>query len=74
MTVRLHLNDRWSTALCQLPETGMGYQRVDVLLRDGRRVKDVLVFNAEKVEWPAEQHRIDTDDIIDILLSDSQPS
>lgn len=49
----------------------MGYQRVDIRLRNGRQVKQVLVFNAEIVEWPDEHRRIRVDDIADMVPSDS---
>ena len=53
--MRVQLNENWSATLCEIPENGMGYQRVDVLLRSGRKVRDVLVFNAEEMEWPDDQ-------------------
>ena len=40
--------------LLQLPESGMGYQRVDLRLADGRELKNVIAFNAEEVELPDE--------------------
>ena len=68
--MRLQLSQKWSKRLCELPETGMGYQRVDVLLKNGRRVKRVLVFNAQEVEWPDEYQRIESADILNFELSD----
>ena len=47
----------------------MGYQRVDVLLRCGRKVRNVLVLNAEEMEWP-DDRRIQSDDIAEIVPSD----
>ena len=52
--MRVKLARRWTKRLLQLPETGMGYQRVDLRLADGRELKDVLAFNAEEVELPDE--------------------
>ena len=52
------------------PEHGMGYQRVDIRLRDGQQVKQVLVFNAEVMEWPDDLRRIRVDDIAGIAPSD----
>jgi hypothetical protein len=40
--------------LANLPESGMGYQRVDLRLADGRELRDVLVFNAEEADVPDE--------------------
>lgn len=36
------------------PETGMGYQRVDVTMTDGRELKNAIVLNAELLEVPVE--------------------
>ena len=54
MTMRIKLEQRWVKRLLQLPESGMGYQRVDLRLADGRELKDVPVFNAEELEMPEE--------------------
>ena len=42
MTVKL--NDYWSQLLAHMPETGMGYQKVDLILKDGRTLKGLLVL------------------------------
>ena len=52
MTVKL--KKRWVDYLVHQPESGMGYQKVDVQLKDKRVLKDVLVFNAEEIELPTE--------------------
>lgn len=52
MTVRRHLSKKWVDYLTRLPESGMGYQRVNVLLEDGTELKDCTVFNAEEIEVP----------------------
>lgn len=64
--MRLHLNQRWVRHLCNLPETGMGYQIVDVILRNGERVQSIVVYNAEEMEWPAQRRPIKPEDIVDI--------
>ena len=48
MTIKL--NDYWSQRLVQMPETGMGYQKVDLIFKDGRIIKEVYVLNAEDCE------------------------
>jgi translation initiation factor IF-2 len=40
---------RWATWLASQSETGMGYQVVDVVLNDGRIVKDVAIVEAHMV-------------------------
>ena len=63
MTVKL--NDYWSERLARMPETGMGYQKVDVTLKDGRTLKGLMVFNAEDCQTEQE---FKVEDIADIKL------
>lgn len=51
--MRIKLDPCWKRLL-ELPESGMGYERADVRLADGRELRDVLVFNAEEIEVPGE--------------------
>jgi hypothetical protein len=53
-TMRIKLEERWVEQLLAWPESGMGYQRVDVRLADGREAKDVPAFNAAEIEMPDE--------------------
>ena len=46
------LPEKWTRFLVRQPESGMGYQRVDVRLANNRKIKDVVVFNAEEIELP----------------------
>jgi hypothetical protein len=50
--MRIKLARRWIDLLLKAPESGMGYQRVDVQFADGRRVENVMVFNAEQLDVP----------------------
>lgn len=50
--MRIRLTKQWIDLLIKSPETGMGYQRVDVQFADGRRVENVMVFNAEDLDVP----------------------
>lgn len=61
--MRIKLEQRWIKQLLQLPESGMGYQRVDVRLADGRELKDVVVFNAEQIEVPDELAQVKIKDV-----------
>ena len=47
-TVRL--TAPWIDHLVHLPESGMGYQRVNIRLKRGRVLRDVMVFNAEECQ------------------------
>jgi hypothetical protein len=51
--MRIKLDERWIKLLLALPESGMGYQRIDLRLDDGRELRDVKVFNAEEAELPS---------------------
>ena len=50
--MRKRLQQKWIDVLIQMPESGMGYQRVDITFTDGSIEKDCLVFNAEEVQVP----------------------
>jgi hypothetical protein len=52
--MKIKLDRRFVERLVNLPESGMGYQRVDIRLTDGRELQDVLVFNAEDADVPDE--------------------
>ncbi|MBU3666219.1 MAG: hypothetical protein FGM15_10155 [Chthoniobacterales bacterium] len=43
---------KWIDRLAHLPESGMGWQRVDVELADGRRLENCIVRNAEVLDVP----------------------
>ena len=66
MTV--HLPEHWIQRLCELPESGMGYQNVVVRLRDGS-AWTAIVYNAEQFEWPADRPPIGPSDIVEIDLA-----
>lgn len=61
--MRVKLSERFVRELLALPESGMGYQRVDLRLVDGRELRDVLVYNAEEIELPASAAQVDIADI-----------
>jgi hypothetical protein len=50
--VRIKLDRRWVERLLNMPESGMGYQLVDVEMADGRELKNAVVLNAELLELP----------------------
>jgi len=52
--MRVTLEKKWTDELVKLPESGMGYQRVDVFFTDSRVARDVPVYNAEVAELPDE--------------------
>ena len=66
--MRLHLSHRWIEYLCQLPETGMGYQRVDIRLKNGDKLNNVVVFNSEELEYQFRGVSFRSEDIAEIQL------
>ena len=63
MTVRL--NEFWSERLARLPESGMGYQKVNIILKGNRVVENVIVLNAEECQT---SEKFDPTDIIDVEI------
>ena len=61
MTIKL--NEFWSKRLVQMPETGMGYQKVDLTFKDGRILKGLIVLNAEDCETEEAFNVEEIDDI-----------
>lgn len=60
------LNEFWSQRLAQMPESGMGYQKVDIVMKDHRLIENVIVLNAEVCQTPED---FDLSDIADVKLS-----
>ncbi len=69
--MRIKLAQRWIDLLINAPESGMGYQRVDVRFADGRHVENVIVFNAENLEVP---DMFAGADVQDLKLHRAEPS
>lgn len=61
--MRIKLPKKWINYLVSKPESGMGYQRVDVRLQNGRLIENIMVFNAEDLELPEELARFKIKDL-----------
>ncbi len=46
----IELSAKWTAKLASEPETGMGYQVISVILRDGRRFDQVVVVEGKITE------------------------
>lgn len=55
--MRLKRDQCWIDLLRTWPESGMGYQRVDVTMADGREIQDATVLNVERLEAPIVRFR-----------------
>jgi hypothetical protein len=64
--MRLALEDRWIEKLRSQPESGMGYQRVRVRLRDGRVIEQAMVFNGRVLDLKEDVGAVTPPDIIDL--------
>ena len=63
--MRIKIGKSWQEKLAQLPETGMGSQHVDFILRNGEAILDVPVFNGEECEV---KESFDPNEIADMRL------
>lgn len=66
--MKLKLDENWTKKLLELPETGMGYQKVDVVLKSGEIIANVVVLNAEDLKLPDEYSRLKLEDIVDLRI------
>ncbi len=64
----MSLSEKWSRRLVAMPESGMGYQKVRVRLRNGCEFRNVLVQNAEQLNVPDEAGNMTEADIQEIEL------
>jgi len=65
----LRLSKKWQNKLLAFPESGMGYHKVDVILKNGKRIIGLIVLNSEKLLIPKEIAPFTEKDIEDIILS-----
>ena len=63
----MRLSQKWVDKLTALPETGMGYQVVDVYLKNGMIIRELKLFNGEVLVNQAHSS-FSENDILDIKL------
>ena len=66
--MKLKLDKYWTEKLLTYPESGMGYQKVDVVLKTGRIIKGVVVLNAEEMVLTDEYKNLRLEEIKDLLF------
>lgn len=64
--MRISLDHRWTQKLLSLPESGMGYQRVHVRLKDGRTVENAIALNGQILQVPDDAPRFSPTDIAEL--------
>ena len=68
--MKMHLPQKWAKELASKPETGMGYQVVSVVLKDGKRFDQIAVVEGAiteirgRTDIPIAEH-----DIAEIILT-----
>lgn len=67
--MKVALHKKWTERLLGLPESGMGYQRVRVRLKDGRTIGEAIALNAQVLELPDGVPPFDPGEIADIELA-----
>lgn len=66
--MQVTLPPRWRHVLMRLPETGMGYQIVDIYLTENRVLSNVCVYNCGVAQIPPGDE-LDVNDIEEISMS-----
>lgn len=66
MRSELELSEHWRQHLQGLPESSMGTQHVDIILRCGKMIEDVTVFNGRYAQLTDAE--FDNDDITSIAI------
>ncbi|MCK4968126.1 MAG: hypothetical protein KAS12_03645 [Candidatus Aenigmarchaeota archaeon] len=57
---------KWINKILEIPETGMGYQVVDIRLKSGTIIGKVFVYNCSVLEIPERYSQITENDIANI--------
>ena len=65
--MKLKLNEYWIKKLLSYPETGMGYQRVDVILKSGKVIRNIIALNAEELDFPEDFSDMKLEEIVDLI-------
>ena len=68
----INLPEKFSNYLLQLPENGMGYQFVKVVLKSGKILRNLKVFNSSVLVVDATPP-VSIDDIEKVELEKSKP-
>lgn len=64
------LSKYWTEKLLRFPESGMGYQKVEVRLKNGEVIHESLVYNAEELSLPSKK-KINISEVEDIIVEEA---
>lgn len=70
--MKLKLSKYWTEYLLKYPETGMGYQKVDVILKSGQIIKDVVILNAEDLMIPEKYENLKLEEITNFIVQGTE--
>jgi hypothetical protein len=70
--MKLKLDKSWTERLLKYPETGMGYQKVDVILQSGQIIRDAVVLNAEDLVLPDQYADLKPKEIADLVVRNKE--
>ncbi len=70
-TSRIELPEKFVEQLIQLPESGMGYQKVSITLKSGEQLHNYLVFNCSLLQLQ-EGDTFTIEDIATIALENNK--
>ncbi len=70
----LRLGVSWAAVLNRQPESGMGYQVVSIVLKDGRRIDNVTIVDGTiSSAAGSEQLPFVEEDIVEIIVTHAKP-
>lgn len=64
----IKLSSKWTSELANKPETGMGYQVVTIVLKDGKKIDQVAVVEGKITEIRGREDIPFTEDQIDQII------
>ena len=70
--MKLKLNKYWTEKLLKYPETGMGYQKVDIILKSGQIIRDIVALNSEDLVLPDQYVHLKLEEIANLILRNKE--
>lgn len=71
---KFKLPNKWKTYLLTQPETGMGFQVVKIITKDGTEYKNVIITNADTVDgiYDSTMPALNEQDILQLAVTHFQ--
>ncbi len=58
------LDKKWKDILAEFPESGMGYQKVKIIFKNGIILKNIFIHNGQECDLPEEYFNDEIEDIV----------